>query len=322
MRYDESWHPAVLITGADGYIGTALHQFLSDKVRTLDRFPHDVRDWNAWESLEDAHYDWVLHFAGLNNVPESFNSPDEFLDVNVFGTDNAFRYANDHADGIIYASSLLANDWSKSPYAMTKRMTEVLQEMHSGNAIGVRIGTIWPGKPSSFYNKVLNDEIEEVEGLDSRDFIHVDDVVSAIWTIMTNTEQEMPRGMDIGSGVAITLNEICVALDKEVKVNMGGTPQIQADISWLTERGWKPQNHIMNWSAIPDLEKTGIGQAKGITNIRVEEYMKETYASAGYDSPHGFFAPKDIEYNKKGQRITGHTETTGKKRNWNRDGDE
>lgn len=110
----------ILVTGADGFIGSHL-------VETLVRAGHDVRafvlynSFNSWGWLDrcapdvrgkfdvfagdirDPHgvrkamegCDTVYHLAALIAIPYSYHSPDTYLDTNVRGTLNVVQAARD-----------------------------------------------------------------------------------------------------------------------------------------------------------------------------------------------------------------------------------
>ncbi len=111
----------VLITGADGFIGSHLTEELvnqgydvrafvyynsfnsygwldtisKDIKNKIDFFPGDIRDPNGVrEAMKEV--DIVFHLAALIAIPFSYHSPDSYIDTNVKGTLNIIQAARDN----------------------------------------------------------------------------------------------------------------------------------------------------------------------------------------------------------------------------------
>lgn len=108
----------VLVTGADGFIGSHLVEALlahgcdvrsfvfynsfnswgwldslpADVVKDLDVFPGDIRDPNGVaQAMEGC--DVIFHLAALIAIPFSYHSPDSYVDTNIKGTLNVLQAA-------------------------------------------------------------------------------------------------------------------------------------------------------------------------------------------------------------------------------------
>ena len=108
----------VLVTGADGFIGSHLTETLLDKgydvkaftyynsfntwgwidtfpkekIKEIEIFSGDIRDPNGvYEAMKGV--DQVFHLAALIAIPFSYHSPDSYVDTNIKGTLNVLQAA-------------------------------------------------------------------------------------------------------------------------------------------------------------------------------------------------------------------------------------
>jgi len=110
----------ILVTGADGFIGSHLTEALieegydvrtfayynsfntwgwldalpKDKLKDIDVFTGDIRDPNGVRKAMKG-IDEVYHLAALIAIPFSYHSPDSYVDTNIKGTLNVLQAARD-----------------------------------------------------------------------------------------------------------------------------------------------------------------------------------------------------------------------------------
>lgn len=120
----------VLITGADGFIGSHLTECLleegydvkafvyynsfnnwgwldslpAEKLKNIEIYSGDIRDPNGVREAMKG-IDWVFHLAALIAIPFSYHSPDSYVDTNIKGTLNVLQAARDLATEKIMVTS-------------------------------------------------------------------------------------------------------------------------------------------------------------------------------------------------------------------------
>ena len=120
----------ILVTGADGFIGSHLTERLVragydvrafvlynsfnswgwlddapvDIKKSLDIFSGDIRDpYGVRKAMEGC--DTVLHLAALIAIPYSYHSPDTYVDTNIKGTLNVVQAARDFDVKVVHTST-------------------------------------------------------------------------------------------------------------------------------------------------------------------------------------------------------------------------
>ena len=240
------------VTGVAGFIGSHLvkklvregHEVividnlyrgkLSNLEGILDKVNFVKLDILDFENLKDSiqNVDGVFHQAALTSVPESYEKEDEYKRVNVVGTENIFKIANELQIKVVYASSSsvygniekipITEDFSRkpiNPYGQTKLDDELLAEKFSKlgtSIIGLRYFNVFGIGQTLDYAGVITKFIEKIkegkppvifgDGSQIRDFIFVEDIANANFAAMTS---DMNNGFfNIGTGKSISIKEL------------------------------------------------------------------------------------------------------------------
>lgn len=228
----------VLITGHDGFIGRNALRILSDDFEMIP-YEGDIRNFKISE-----YYGAVLHLAALAGVRKSWQNPEEYWDVNVTGSAKIFSECQRLNLRCVYASSSSIYEWWQNPYATSKKAMEEIAPPYS---VGMRFHTVYgpDSRPDMFYDMMLNNKVEYLAD-HKRDWTHVEDVVSAIKIILTDTRVQ--GKMDIGTGNPVSVIDVAREFgyrDVPIREVTGERIVTHADNSQLRNLGWTPKFDIM-----------------------------------------------------------------------------
>jgi nucleoside-diphosphate-sugar epimerase len=102
--------------------------------------------------------------------------------------------------------------------------------------------------------RILRNDVPYINTNHSRDFIHVEDICSAIYSLLThNNITAFPNAtgvIDIGTGITHKLTDIINYFGITAEERIGGDNERldnKADIETLTTHGWEPQHELMNY---------------------------------------------------------------------------
>ena len=282
-----------VVTGGAGFIGNNIAKLLIKKGHDVDIIDnlHTGRKENLKEIIDKINFyqidiqnkndlekiikncDGIFHEAALTAVPESFEKPKEYHDVNVIGTKNIFEIAQKENIRAVYASSssiygdvkntpIKENADRKpiNPYGQTKLDDELLAEKLSKNnvsIIGLRyfnvygIGQIgsYAGVITKFLENIKNQKsfIVNGNGNQVRDFIHVKDIAQANVAAM---ESKTKNGFfNIGTEIPTSINNLAklmVELSNHKHKIIHG-PQLEGDIE-ISQADMNFTNKSFNWS--------------------------------------------------------------------------
>ena len=290
-----------VVTGGAGFVGSNLVKLLikeghsvmvidnlhTGKVENLESVYNkiefqnvDIRNYDLLKKIT-KNIDGVFHQAALTVVQDSFHKPEEYYDVNVVGTENIFKLAQENNFKVVYASSssvyghknnipIKENESREpiNPYGKTKLDDEILVEKYSKmgvKIIGLRYFNIFGKGQTIEYAGVITKFLDRIKqkkspiifgnGSQIRDFIFVEDIAEANLLAMESKTQNLL--VNIGSGIPITILELANIIIKFSKLDLkpifensldGDIQKSQADITLAYENfNWKPKKMIIKW---------------------------------------------------------------------------
>ena len=221
----------IVITGHKGYIGS----------RLLKKFPNAMTlDGNILlATLPDA--DVIFHLAAYASVPESWNRPVDYMEN--LRTTIRLVHAYPNAK-IILASSCVNKNPESSPYDFSKRVASDYMRMYHKNWVDLIFPNIFGESPRSVVD--IYRKAEEVtvygDGLQLRDYVHVDDLVEAITMAKDWTSGEY----SLGSGVGTTVLQLAEATGKKINYAPAVKEQREAVIP-NSAPGWSPTIDVLEY---------------------------------------------------------------------------
>jgi nucleoside-diphosphate-sugar epimerase len=239
----------ILLTGSDGFIGSALYDRLIKQGHTvfgLDikrGLEFDLMYFDQWpDAISDVKIDLVIHLAGKSGVRESLQDPASYWINNVDASRRLFeRYEGTR---ILYASSSSAYEPDLNPYAASKFILEELAERYdAANMLGMRFHTVYSDscpRENMFFNKLRNGTLEYTTR-HYRDFVHLEDVLDAIEILIKATH--VNGVVDIGTGNPVRIQDLAPELP--VRLNTPGERSWTcANTEKMKALGFKPKYSV------------------------------------------------------------------------------
>ena len=290
-----------VVTGGAGFVGSHLVKLLvknGHKITVIDNLHTgkkenlgevkdkieflniDIQDYDSMEkNMKDI--DGVFHQAALTVVQDSFTRPEEYFDVNVHGTENIFKLANENKFKVVYASSSsvyghkletpITEDAERSPinpYGKTKLEAEHLVEKYSKlntEIIGLRYFNIFGKGQTLDYAGVITKFLDRInegkapivfgKGSQIRDFIHVSDVAKANLMAMNSNCSNLIVNIATGNTTSILELANMMINTSGLKIEPifaealeGDIKKSLADISQAKKYfNWEPKIELQDW---------------------------------------------------------------------------
>jgi UDP-glucose 4-epimerase len=262
----------VLVTGHKGYIGSHLYKRLKDEgyyVKGIDLKEGE----DVLYCLPNEDFNVVLHLAAQPSVERSIQQSYYSLRQNVLVTSKVLEWAREHGvKRVVFSSSAAVygdgDGKQNSPYGLHKLMSEMECEMFSRvydlDTVSLRYFNIYSeDQPyNGSYSTAISSWMEMIrrgeklridgDGLQTRDFVHVSDIVEANICCMLTDLRLAGKRYDVGSGRSISLNYVKQCIDKYNSIEWNHAPPrfgdirfSKANISNINEDlGWEPKVSI------------------------------------------------------------------------------
>ena len=258
----------ILVTGYKGYIGSHLYRELvkqnQHEVHGIDLVDGD----DVLYCLPDENFDVVFHFCAFPRVEYSVLKPSYTLKQNVFVTSVLLDWCRTHGvkKFVFSSSSAIAGDGDgtpKSPYGLHKLMSEMecklYKELYGIHCVCLRYFNVYSeDQPyGGAYTTAISAWMEMIrqykplridgDGEQTRDFIHVNDIVSANILAMNNDDMNDDY-YDVGFGKSYSLNYVKNFIDSTLgdlkwdhaPARKGDARNTLADNAPLLACGWSP----------------------------------------------------------------------------------
>ncbi|EFW90163.1 NAD-dependent epimerase/dehydratase [Haladaptatus paucihalophilus DX253] len=235
----------------------------------------DIRDSETLDRATE-NVDLIFHEAGVVSVQQSVEEPMRANEVNLDATLALLERARDLDARVVLASSCaiygqptevpISEDESfspSSPYGLQKSALDhyalLYEELYGLETVALRYFNIYgPRQSSGDYSGVISifkrqatngDPITvDGDGEQTRDFVHVDDIVRA--NLLAATTEHVGEAYNIGTGDSVTIRELAETI-RDVSASSsdivhtdprpGDIDESEADISKATEKlGYEP----------------------------------------------------------------------------------
>jgi len=222
-------------------LSTGTHSNLHPDARLVEG---DIRDGETVDAAMEG-VDIVFHKAAMVSVPASVEQPKACHDVNGTATLNLLEAARANDSRVVFASSAaiyghpdgvpISEDAPKrpaSPYGLEKLTadyyTRIYAERYGLETVSLRYFNVYgPRQTGGQYSGVISTFLDQAragepitvegDGEQTRDFVHVDDVVQA--NLRAATTESTGTSYNIGTGSNITIRELAETVQAVTATN-------------------------------------------------------------------------------------------------------
>lgn len=239
----------ILVTGYKGYIGSKVYTTLLEE--GYEVLGLDLKDGeDILYCLPDKDFDYVFHLAALPRVAFSVENPFYTFKQNALVTSRLLEWSKNHnVKRFIFSSSAAVygnGDGPNSPYGLHKLLSEqeckLYSQLYGLDTVCLRYFNVFSEDQQygGAYSTVVSAWMEMIktnqplridgDGEQSRDYIHVEDIVNANLFCMKHLERFNGNHYDVGTGISVTLNDIKKTINQHHVVAWQYSPERMGDV--------------------------------------------------------------------------------------------
>lgn len=224
----------ILITGADGFIGSRMSEKLKkDGNYVIEHCftDGDVSKKGGLNQYNDLGVEIVYHFAAKTFVPDSWNNVYDYFNVNIMGTVSVLEFCREnHCPAVLMSTYVYGEPEflpiseehpvsAITPYHETKLILEHIGKFYS-EKFSIPVVIFRPfnvygmGQSENFLlpkimKQLVDENISEIKVMDirpKRDYVYIDDVIEALLCALS--VKEGCHVYNIGTGVSYSVEEV------------------------------------------------------------------------------------------------------------------
>lgn len=249
--------------------------------KEAENYKIDILDFSALEKIFNSKIDFVFHLAAETKIQLSIDDPKKCFMNNIIGTFNVLELSRKYnvkrvliaSSSSIYGNNLPPNQEQQkvdclNPYAASKLCDEVISKLYYNlynleticfrffNVYGDNMPNVGSYAPviSVFKKQKKQNQLLTItgDGLQKRDFIHVNDVVDGlICGMKTNNKKCFGNFYNLGFGANISVLEIAQEFNSPycfIEKRIGDAEETLANIELAeTDLNWKPKIDLKSW---------------------------------------------------------------------------
>ena len=230
----------IVLTGSEGFIGSQLKKKLLKEKHQLICYDLSLNK-NIKDFILDGDENFVIHLAAKANVRDSVKNPKPYFLNNVEYSKKIFDLCYEKKIPCLYASSSSVHNWTLSPYGESKKKME---EAARDGQVGLRFSTVYGenSRTGMLFDYIVNGTVKYKTN-HKRDFIYIDDVVSAILLFVKLGLENKNKTYEVSSGHLYNVKEVIEEAGFKVPLRKGEDCEAESnasDNSELRKLGWEP----------------------------------------------------------------------------------